>query len=1336
VAEVARVHGRVFISYRREDTAYPAGWLFDRLASQFGRRQVFKDVESVELGDDFVDVITTAVSSCDVLLALIGERWVGITDDQGRRRLDDPDDFVRLEIETALAHEVRVIPILVGGARMPRLDEVPPSLAKLVYLQALEVSPSRFESDTNRLLGVLRKTLADAPSILPYKGLAPFQREDAELFFGRDALVDLLVARLQHGSTLVVGGPSGSGKSSVVRAGLLPALASGALPGSESWPVCLFTPGERPLSALSAALGGLSQDGQPPRPEALRSDPDAVKRIVGSAGVLVVVDQFEELFTLCGDSGERVAFLRVLGTLTEGRHTAARVVLAVRADFYGTCAAHPWLAAAINDNHVLVAPMSRDQLREAIEGPARMVGLHLDEGLVDRVLSDTGDDAGVLPLVSHALVETWLRREGAVLSVAAYEAAGGVAGAIGRTADDVWERLDNDEQRAARRLLLRLVNPGDGTPDTKRLLTWREVGDDPTTRLVLSRFADSRLLTVDDRGVQLAHEALLRTWGRLATWLNESRDEMRTGERIEDAAREWERQGRHPDLLYRGVPLAVALEWQAHHEGAVGEPAGSFLEAAARSRDAEARAAAERQQRTRRIRRRVLLALSTLTVVSLVTSVVAFGALGRSRRDERAARAATRLAEEQLARSLAASAVDLRESDPFLATVLAAEATARVDPSLQEARDALVQSRLALAGSRLVPFGDPLSVADAVAVAVAPAGDVAATGNRDGTLVLWDLAARRERARLAGPNGGINDLEFTADGRWLVAAGADRRVWRWSLDSRPPGPATALADTASSVWSVTAAPAGSTVAATTQSGEVWLLDVASGGALGEPLRPGSGELLSAAFSPDGATLLAASGRGDVHVWSLPSRELRFPSIRAHTSDVWELVTPPGSGPVGFITVSSDGTARMWDLATGARIGGGPFDEGEFGIPRGVRGATVAPDGDTLTFGGPDGAVYSWSLSGGRLLERADPRHRDRVIDAGRSADGLILLTLSDDRTVQVWTQRPRPGPVSSLARLDAQPSSIAADPGGDTVAVGAADGTVRLLEASTGRERSRLAGHDGPVTAVTFSGPGRVLTGDSAGTLREWEAAGGLRAERRRVHDGEVTALVLSEDRRLLATGAADGTVRLWDAPSLTPKGGPLGPLPASVTDVAMAATGGTVAASTRSGDVARWTTAGRPIGEVFRVTDDTVWAVALAGEGGRDEGMLAAAGADEVVSLWSPPGARLPRRAHDLSSHRGGALDVAFVDGRTVVASSGDGQVRFWDAASGRPIGPPLAVTSSPIWHLAVDGAGGIWTASHDGTVARIDALVLEAACAQAAASFDELQRRRILAGRPSVAC
>ncbi|CAN5796859.1 hypothetical protein BH23ACT12_BH23ACT12_07020 [soil metagenome] len=1144
----------------------------------------------------------------------------------------------------------------------------------------------------------------------PYKGLAAFQPGDAALFFGRGPLVDQLVFGFSGHSTLVIGGPSGSGKSSLMRAGLLAALAQGALPGSQSWPQTILTPGVHPLDALWARLGDLA--GAPlPDIFSLEEAPGAAAARLVGAGV-VAVDQFEELFTACPDRAERQTFLSVLEALSSRDPAQVRVVICVRADFYGACAVHPWLASVINANQVLVGPMSRAGLRDAVEGPARRVGLRLEEGLADRILDDAGDDSGALPLVAHALVETWIRRQGRILTLAGYAASGGVAGAVARTAEQLWGQLDHRRRAAAKSLILRLIRPGDGVPDTRRFDPWPEIGEDQTVREVTLELAGARLVTVDDRGVELAHESLLRNWPRLASWLEEGRDSLRTRDRLEQAAREWDRSGRDKDLLLRGVPLAAALEWsKTLGEHGPGEPVRSFLAAGESTRDAVLRADAARREREREARKRRMTVLGVLTAVALLASVAAMVGFGRARND-------ARRAADQLSRNLATLAAQQAQSDPFLATMLAAESLSRLEPPLVEARSALVEARAALGGEGLVPYGDPIPVGDALTVAVDPEGRTAAVGGRDGSITLWDLESLRLTARLTGPERGIQEAAFSPDGSWLVAASDDESVWRWDLGPQA-GEGTRLASLGSIVWSVAVSPDGTTVAATTQVGEVWLLDAGTGHPVGEPVA--RGEFLSVAFSPDGTTLLAGDGSGGVSVWSLPSRQLRYPVLAAHTSDVWEIVVSPDRP--AFLTVSSDGTTRFWGLDTGARLEHGPYDS-DSGAPRGLVGATLAPGGGILTLGGPDGTLYAWSLDQRRFTDTWGPVHSDTITDASRSADGTALVTLSNDQTIRVFNQDARPGASSAAPGPGGNLYSVAA--AGGRIAVGTGTGVVVVLDSATRQELARLPGHEGRVFAVAFAGPGRLVTGDSEGTLRFWDWENEKAVARvEGAHRGAVNSVAARGD--LIATGGADRRVRLWSIDDLQPAG-ELQRLSAEVTDVAIS-DGGMVVAATRSGEVARFDDEGNAEGEPFQAEDNTIWGLAVSPDGQT----LAVATDDEVVATWSL--GSTPERLQEMSSHSGGTLDVAFIDDWTLAASSRSGDIRLWDVASGTALGPPLAGAGSPIWHLAAPG-DVLWGVTEAGALVRVDALSTGAACRLAAASFDERQRARLLGDQQSSAC
>jgi DNA-binding SARP family transcriptional activator len=391
----------------------------------------------------------------------------------------------------------------------------------------------------------------DARVRCPFKGLAPFDVDDAPYFFGRERLVAELVARLVGAPLLGVVGPSGSGKSSVVRAGLVPALAGGVLPASETWTRVVMRPGEHPLRELETATAGVGPD----------------------RSVVVVVDQFEEIFTACRDELERAAFIAQLSAIRAGR----TVVLAIRADYYGRCAAYPELSRLLAAHHVLVSAMRRDELRCAVERPASRVGLRVEPELTDTLVADVEHEPGALPMLSTALLELWQRRDGRRLRLAAYEATGGVRGAVGRHAEDAFALLDAGQQAVARSVLLRLAaDDGAGGIERRRVpLTELDEG----VAQVAALLTDQRLLTVSAGSVELAHEALLREWPRLRGWLEEDAEGRRLHRHLTDAAREWDASGRDPGDLYRGARLATALEWRAHHEPDLNRTERAFLEA-------------------------------------------------------------------------------------------------------------------------------------------------------------------------------------------------------------------------------------------------------------------------------------------------------------------------------------------------------------------------------------------------------------------------------------------------------------------------------------------------------------------------------------------------------------------------------------------------------------------------------------------------------------------------------------------------------------------------------------------------------------------------------------
>ena len=442
----------------------------------------------------------------------------------------------------------------------------------------------------------------------PYKGLQSFDAGDAGHFFGRERLVAEIVARVPGTSLLGVVGPSGSGKSSTVRAGLLPALAAGVLPGSERWPQVLLRPGDHPLAALGRALH--------PR----RDVEGALAHVEPGARLLVVIDQFEEVFTACRDAAERTAFMDAL-LHDDDRFLA---VLALRADFYGACSDHPRLARRLGENHVLVGTMRPDEIARAIEGPATVTGLSVEPELVSRLVEDTAGQTGGLPLLSTTLLELWQRRSGDRLTVAAYDRTGGVRGAVARLAETAYERLSPSEAATARNILVRLAGEGEAEVAVRRQVPLAELDLDrsESARRVLDVLTENRLLTVGGETVEVSHEALLREWPRLRGWLEHDAEARRLHRHITLAARDWEMGGRDAGELYRGARLASALDLAAERRDLLNELESEFIE--------EARLVSERDaERTRRMNRRLRALLAAALVALLIAGGAGIVALGQ-----------------------------------------------------------------------------------------------------------------------------------------------------------------------------------------------------------------------------------------------------------------------------------------------------------------------------------------------------------------------------------------------------------------------------------------------------------------------------------------------------------------------------------------------------------------------------------------------------------------------------------------------------------------------------------------------------------------------------------
>ncbi|HEU4730389.1 MAG TPA: TIR domain-containing protein [Kofleriaceae bacterium] len=1252
----------LFVIHAPADVDFVRGYLIPALNLPPSRALL---VDDLRLGVPIVRELERGVSRSRFTVAVISpayleDRWVVV------------GEQLATHLSTRGGHII--IPLHLADC------ELPLHLEARVSLDFTE--RTKWDSQAARLRALLQTTQPEVDKIrCPYPGMRPFFESDASRFFGRDTEVDDFMGRLDRGEReIYVVGPSGSGKSSLVYAGLLRALDSGASRLELSFVVRTMRPGEKPADRLARALDNDSFVTATTVDAFLARHPPAER-------VLVFVDQLEEIFTLTS-AVERARFVAMLRLLRSD--VRCYLLLALRADFFGMLLDSE-LGSDIGRGMSLlsVLPLRGAALAAAITEPAKQVGVHLEMRLCDRLIGDAAAEPGTLPLIQETLRLLWDKRRHRLIGLAEYDALGEGACALGvaiaKRAGTAMIGLSDAQQRIARRVLLRLVCFGEGRPDTRRQQRVRALRSAAEGELefsrVLRRLIDDRLITVDgaqdadDALADLSHEVLITAWPQFHQWITRRRADELLRRRLEEKVGEWLERGRGAASLLDRVEILEAEQWM---ESEAAQELGYSAELCA------------------------LVAASK-------------GELERVHRQTQKARRLLGMSYLEHGRALLLGGQPMQALPYFVAAraeaidgpvlrMLFAQASSNMPLFALVGHDAVVRSAaFSPDGTRVVtaswdrtarvwdattgrPVAAPLEHAGFVhAAAFSPDGARVVTASTDNTARLWDAKTGQPATGPLEHQGVVRAAAFSRDGMRVITASQDKtaRVW----DASTGRPVTGPLEHHGSVMAGAFSPDGRWVvtASADKTARVW--DAITGKPVAVLLAH-DGTVTTATFSPDGACLITASFDKTARVWDASTGK-PMAVVMEHQGPVTAAAFSADGSRV--VTASSDKTARVWDARTGQPMTALLGHEGS------IAAAAFSPDGARLVTAGGDKTVRVWDAITGTMVA-APLVHQGIIYDVAFSSDGTRVVVASADKTAWIWDAIHRGPPAVPLVHRD-RVAGAAFSPDGARVVTASWDNTAQVWDARTGIPVSAALRHQGHVNAAAFSVDGmRVVTASADQTARVWDATSGRAVTGPLEHRGAVVAASFSSDGARVVTASCDRTARVWDARTGMPVVAVLQHL-GIVRAAVFSADGRRIVTASEDNTAYVWdASTGKPATAALAHRGFVV-AAAFSVDGMR----VVTASWDKAARIWDASTGKLVTAPLE---HQAPVHSAEFsADGARVVTASFDHTARVWDAFTGKPMTAPLEHRAD-VRAATFSGDGTrVVTASHDHTARVWDA-------------------------------
>lgn len=1146
-----------------------------------------------------------------------------------------------------------------------------------------DITPPVAPAHTHPLPG--RTTLKN-----PFKGLRAFDESDAGDFFGREALITRLTERMQeqhaYARFLAVVGASGSGKSSVVKAGLIPALRLGAIQGSDRWFVSTMVPGSSPLIDLEQAVLRVAFE-IPARSlkeqfaESDRGLYDAIGDLLPGEGaeLLLFIDQFEEVFVLA-DETQRTRFLNNLHYAVTAPDSRLRLIVTLRADFYDRPLLVPGFGDLMRTCTEVVLPLTPAELERSIERPAVSAGLMIDRDLKAAIIADIHNQPGALPLLQFALTELFERRDGNRLMLQTYQQIGGVSGSLAKRADELFEYLEPYQQEIARKIFLRLVAlGGEGVDDTRRRALRTELLSITSNReaveQVINMFGRYRLLTFDrdpetrTPTVEIAHESLIREWRRLHDWLDASHDDLRMQQRLSAAAVEWLNAGRDESFLVRGARLVQFESLLAGDTIALSEQERDFIKSSIQLR--------------RRSANRLKLFIAMLiaaTLAALVMAGLAFEGQNRAlvAQETAVAERDRANAEAQISRSRELALAALHERNRLDAALLIS-LEALSNANTIEARRSLLTGLLANRNvETFFHAAGPLR-----SVALSPDGSLLASGGEDRTITLWSMTSRQPVAVLTGHDDTVWDVAFSPDGARLASAGRDGTVRLWDVSEcgdascQVPTESLVLDEFEGDVWSVAFSPDGERLASGDASGLVLLWDLTGTAPEPMPLYGHGDSVFSVTFSPDGRLLATAGADDRILLWDVSSgAEPTAQVLRGHAN--WVLSLAFDSTGTLLASAGAENAVYLWDVSSRTLRGSFNANHSDW-----IRAVAFAPGLPLLATASADNTIRLWDLSTGQPVGSPLRAHTDAIWDVIFTPDGEQFLSAGLDSAVILWDVRPQQRLVQRLTGHTEAVWAVAASPdgrwlasGGGETGSGGADFAIRLWdmdEICSGAqlcaptEATLLNGHEDIVTALAFSPDGTLLASGSADrSILLWDVKGDSAAWGEQVdlflrHQGSVTGLVFSPEGSRLYSADDLGVILAWERDGDTWNTMPMGDQPQGVTSLAISPDGQMLVSAGQNGQIIRWDVANRALfGEPMQGHQDVVTSIAFSPDGT----LLASGSRDNTVMLWNAETGQPISEPLRFHTHWVNSVAIS-PDGALLASGSRDHTIMLWDIAA-----------------------------------------------------------------------